>query len=335
MWRTRHTAVGVTILIAALCLQLGCASNTTDGPLTLQLAHVGAPGSLFALTAEEFARRVNDELAGRVELRVFGSSQLGGDEIALQKLKLGTLDFSLPSTVMSSQVEEFGLFEMPYLVRDREHMGRIESEVFWESLAPAAAAKGFTVLAVWENGFRSLTNNVRPIVTPADLAGIKLRTPSGVWRLKMFQAYGANPSPMPFSELFVALQTGVMDGQENPLHQINGLRLQEVQKYLSLSRHVYTPAYLITGTSHWQQLDAELRDRLAAMARDMAVFARQTGERLDAELLDALRGAGILVNEVDREAFISAAEPIYAEFGSEVRGGQQLVERAVALATPN
>src|SRR3546814_12961688 len=100
----------------------------------------------------------------------------------LQKLKLGTIDMVLPSTVMSSEVDLFGLFEMPYIVKDREHMKRIEKEIFWPKLAPAAEKKGLTILAVWENGYRHITNNKHPIVKPADLHGIKLRTPKGKWR---------------------------------------------------------------------------------------------------------------------------------------------------------
>lgn len=188
--------------------------------LELKLGHVGEPGSLFAQSAEEFAKRANAKLGNKGKVLVFGSSQLGGDKELIQKLKLGTVDFALPSTVMSSEVDVFGIFEMPYLVKDRAHMGRIEKEVFWSALAPAAEAKGLKILAVWENGFRHITNSRHPIKEPADLKGIKLRVPEGKWRVKMFQAYGANPSPMKFSEVFVALQTGVMDGQENPFTQI-------------------------------------------------------------------------------------------------------------------
>lgn len=188
--------------------------------IELKLGHVAAPGSLFDTVSKEFAKRVNDKLAGKAKVVVFGSSQLGNDRELLQKVKLGTVDFALPTTVMSSEVDLFGLFEMPYLVKDRAHMGRIEKEIFWPSLAPLAERKGLKVLAVWENGYRHITNNRRPIVKPADLNGIKLRTPRGKWRVKMFEAYGASPSPLPFSEVFTALQTGVMDGQENPFANI-------------------------------------------------------------------------------------------------------------------
>jgi TRAP-type C4-dicarboxylate transport system substrate-binding protein len=133
---------------------------------------------------------------GVAEIEVYHSSQLGNDSELLQKLRLGTVDFALPSTIMSSVADEFGMFELPYLVKDREHMKRIEEQIFWPTLAPIAEQKGYNILAVWENGFRHITNNVRPIVKPEDLKGIKLRTPSGVWRVRMFELYFESPSPM-------------------------------------------------------------------------------------------------------------------------------------------
>ncbi len=233
------------------------------GPVAAQteikFGHVGEPGSLFAASADEFARRANAKLGNKAKVVVFGSSQLGGDKELLQKLKLGTVDIALPSTVMSSESDLFGVFEMPYLVKDRAHMGRIEKDVFWSKLAPEAEKKGLKVIAVWENGYRHITNSKRPINAPADLQGIKLRVPEGKWRVKMFQTYGANPSPMKFSEVFTALQTGVMDGQENPFTQIYSAKFQEVQKFISLTGHVYTPAYVTVGAKKWESLPADVR----------------------------------------------------------------------------
>ncbi|MEP6657574.1 MAG: TRAP transporter substrate-binding protein, partial [Betaproteobacteria bacterium] len=234
----------------------------------IKLGHVGEPGSLFQKSADEYARRANAKLGNKGKVTVFGSSQLGGDKEMVQKVKLGTLDMALPSTVMSSEVDLLGIFEMPYIVKDRAHMARIEQEIFWPKLEPEAEKKGLKTLAIWENGYRHITNNKRPIKTPADLQGIKLRVPEGKWRVKMFQAYGANPSPMKFSELFTALQTGVMDGEENPFTQIYSAKLQEVQKFLSLSGHVYTPAYLIVGTRHWSSLPADVRKIMEDTARE-------------------------------------------------------------------
>jgi tripartite ATP-independent transporter DctP family solute receptor len=273
---------------------------------------------------------VEERSVGAVTVTVFGSSQLGGDETLLQKLRLGTIDISLPSTVMSSTIEQFGLFEMPYLVRDRDHMRRIEAAVIWPDLAPLAEARRYTILAVWENGFRHITNNLRPIRTPGDLVGIKLRTPRGIWRVKLFQALGASPTPMSYSEVFMALQTGVMDGQENPLAQIHSGRLHEVQKYLSLTGHVYTPAFVTVGSVRWRRLPEDVRSTVAQIAKEMQPFVYETAIRLEAEYLADMQASGIEVNEADAEAFLAASRPVYEEFAATVDGGGDLIARATA-----
>ena len=157
-------------LLGALCACLLAASPAL-AQTEIKFGHVGEPGSLFAQSAEEFARRANTKLGSKAKVVVYGSSQLGGDKELVQKLKLGTVDIALPSTVMTSEADIFGVFEMPYLVKDRKHMSRIEKEVFWPSIAPAAEKKGLKVIAVWENGYRHITNSKRPINTPEDLKG--------------------------------------------------------------------------------------------------------------------------------------------------------------------
>jgi tripartite ATP-independent transporter DctP family solute receptor len=326
--RARIHVLAAAAVLGATAL-LGAAPALAQ--MEIKLGHVGEPGSLFQISADEFARRANARLAGKAKVVVYGSSQLGGDKEMMQKLKLGTIDLALPSTVMSSEVDLAGMFEMPYIVKDRAHMARIEKEVFWPGIAPAIEKKGLKVLAVWENGVRHITNNKRPIRTPADLQGIKLRVPGGKWRVKMFQAYGANPSPMKFSELFTALQTGVMDAQENPFTQIYSAKLHEVQKYLSLSGHVYTPAYLTAGTKRFESLPADVRQVLEQTARETQAYVYETAAKDETELLAKLKQSGIQVNEVDKNAFIVASKPIYEEFGTEVNGAKALIDKAVAL----
>jgi tripartite ATP-independent transporter DctP family solute receptor len=210
-------------------------------------------------------------------------------------------------------------------------MQRIEKEVFWKALAPAAEAKGLKILAVWENGYRHITNSKRPINTPADLQGIKLRVPEGKWRVKMFQTYGANPSPMKFSEVFTALQTGVMDGQENPFTQIYSAKFQEVQKFLSLTGHVYTPAYATVGVKKWAALPADVRSALEAVAKETQAFVYQKAAKDDDELLAKLKSGGMQVNTPNKDAFIAASKPVYEEFSKEVKGAKEVIDRAIAL----
>jgi tripartite ATP-independent transporter DctP family solute receptor len=298
----------------------------------IKFGHVGEPGSLFAKSAEEFAKRANSKLGNKAKVVVYGSSQLGGDKELLQKLKLGTVDIALPSTVMSSESDLFGIFEMPYLVKDRKHMQAIEKAIVWPKLAPEVEKKGLKVIAVWENGYRHITNNRKPIKLPGDLQGIKLRVPEGKWRVKMFQAYGANPSPMKFSEVFTALQTGVMDGQENPFSQIVSAKFQEVQKYLSLTGHVYTPAYATVGAKKWGALPADVRKVLEDTAKEMQAFVYTTAEKDENELLQKIKAAGVQVNEADKAAFVKASKAVYDEFGQSVKGSKELIDQALALA---
>lgn len=319
----------LTKLLPLVCGTMLFASSAL-AQTEIKFGHVGGPGSLFDKSATEFAKRANAKLGTKAKVVVFGSSQLGGDSEMLKKLKLGTLDLTLPSTVMSSQVPVFGMFEMPYLVKSREHMAKIRDQIVIPSLEPAAEKAGYHIIGVWENGFRQITNSKHPIVKPDDLKGIKLRTPKGVWRVKMFQAYGANPSPLALSEVFVALQTGVMDGQENPLAQIYPLRFQEVQKYLSMTGHVYTPAYVTAGAS-WKKLPADVQKILADTAKEMQPVVYKMAADLDNELLGKLKAAGMQVNEADKDAFIKASAKVYEEFSKEVPDGKPLVDKALAL----
>jgi tripartite ATP-independent transporter DctP family solute receptor len=317
--------------LAALAVAVPLANADAQG-LQLRFGHVGNPGSLFSDSAENFAACANPKLGDKGEVQVFGSSQLGNDQELLQKLKLGQVNFSLPSTVMSSVTPEFGVFEMPYIVQDRDHMRKIRDEVVMTTLQEAAQKKGYRILGVWENGFRHITNNVRPIVKPEDLQGIKLRTPKGEWRVKMFRAYGANPTPLAFSEVFTALKTGVMDGQENPFAQIYSAKFQEVQKYLSLTGHVYTPAYILTSDAEFAKLAEDVQQVLSDCAQENSEWVYNKAAELENDLLGKIKEAGVAVNEADKAAFVAASKAIYDEFSSTVEGGPELVDALQKLA---
>lgn len=318
-------------MITVAVILYGCGgADASSSVIELKLGHASSPGSLVAVTAEEFVRRVNEELAGQVHISLFGSGQLGGDEVLTIKLRLGTVDFALPSTTLSSTIEPFGFFELPYLINDRDHLERVEREIFWPHIAPYADGMDFGILALWEHGFRQITNNARPIVVPEDLQGIKLRVPSGFWRIAAFQAFGANPTPMPLTEVFVALQTGVLDGQENPLPQIYASRFQEVQRYLSLSNHIYSPVFVTVGAKKWATHPPEVRATIQRIAREVQEFSRAQGELMDETIREEL-SSSVEINPVDRAAFIAASAPLYEQFGRIVPEGTEWIEMALAL----
>jgi len=302
----------------------------TAAETTLKFGHVGAPGSLFEATANNYAACVADKSGGSVEVQTFGSSQLGKDNELLQKLKLGQVDFALPSSVMSSVDSIFGIFEMPYIIKDRDHMRRVQ-DAMMDRFQDAANGRGYHIVGLAENGFRHITNNTRPINKPEDLKGIKLRTPNGEWRVKMFREYGANPTPMAFSDVFTALQTGVMDGQENPYAQIASAKFQEVQEYLSITGHVYTPAYILASQKHFGNHSEEMQAMLSDCADETQTFTYEKAAEMETELLEVIREAGVEVNEADKDAFIEASKPIYDAFAKDVEGGQEMIDAVLSL----
>ena len=323
--------------IPFIAVLLGAALTVTAGQasaekLILKFGHVGNPGSLFEASVNEFVKNANEKLGDRAEVQAFGSSQLGKDSELLQKLKLGQITFALPSSVMSSVADEFGIFEMPYIVQSRDHMKAIQDTLGESVFNAAAQEKGYRILSYYENGFRHITNNTRPVNVPEDLAGIKLRTPKGEWRVKMFQLYGANPTPMAFSEVFTALKTGVIDGQENPYAQIWSAKFQEVQKYLSITGHVYTPAYVLVSDKNFAKLPEDIQTDLMDAAAESQAAVYEMAAQLETDLLENLKEGGMEVNEADKQAFIDASKPIYDEFAASVEGGAELIEQVQALA---
>jgi tripartite ATP-independent transporter DctP family solute receptor len=320
--------VKLPVLLGIVVVSVGLwpAAAGAQQPLTIRLGHVGFPGSIFDIVSNRFARDANEALKGRVEVRVFHSSQLGTDEAMIKGIRVSAPEMQAPSTIMSTVDQRYGVFEMPYIIVNRAHMKKVaENKEVQKALFDGLPARGMRLLGVWENGFRHITSNVRPVVRPEDLKGMKLRVPGGVWRVKMFQAYGANPSPMPFAEVYSALQSGVMDAQENPFPQIWSAKFHEVQKFLSLTGHVYTPAYLIVSEDFWRKLPKDVQDTLSRIAWATGDFARSEGERLDRELMDKL-APPMKSNEADKEAFIRASAGVYEEFGQQVPDGAKLVK---------
>lgn len=301
----------------------------------LKVATSAQIGSLQYNTTQYFTDVANDALKEKgidYNLKFFGAGQLGKDKDVQQKLKLGTIDLALLTSTLPTHVSEMALFELPFLVADRNHVAKIEQDVFWPYIAPAAEKKGYKVIGFWENGFRNITNSKRPINKPEDLEGLKIRTPNSSWRVKMFKGWGANPTPMSFGEVFIGLQTGVIDGQENPYTNIYAAKLNEVQGYLSVTNHVYTPAYLTAGSRHYGKLPADVREILEAAAKDAQAWGYEQAAKLETELKDKLVAGGMKLNVADRDAFVSASKPIYESFVAEVNNGEVMLDKALASA---
>jgi TRAP-type transport system periplasmic protein len=314
--------------VIALLLQLSCA-HAQKAPL--YLAHIGGPGSLFEVSANEFARRANAKLPDSYRVVSVGESALGDDVAVLGKLKRGEVAMGLPSSAMASVSDKFSIFELPFLIRDRAQLQRVSGTLLNQYLQPAAHKQGYRILAIWENGFRHITNNVRPIKKPEDLRGLKIRVPPGAWREKLFRALGAEPVPMALRETYVALRSGAIDGQENPLQQIKGSRFTEVQRYLTYSEHVYTPAYLLVGEDAFAKLPPDVQQILSSTAREMQGWVYANAMRIESSLIDEFEEV-VQVNQVNTKAFEAATRPLYGEFIRTVEDGAKMVTIVTGMA---
>ncbi len=314
----------VTSLLAILLagLSLSCRPEG-NGKVVIRLGHIGFPESPFDHGARKFKELLEARFPDRVEVRIFGSAQLGEDKEMLEGLRLGTLEMHVPSSVLHSVEPKFGVFDLPFLVLEREQMARIADGPVGEELAEALLAHDLVLLGLWENGFRMITNNVRPIVQPEDLKGIKIRTPKDPERVKLFEAFGANPTSMSFGEVFSALKQGVIDGQENPFSQIVPARFHEVQRFLSVSRHVYSPAYPLMSRQYLESLDEDLQVGIREVAAEVGRFHRELGVREDARYRTMLE-EHLQISEIDQPAFAERAEPLYEEFNRHF--GPELVD---------
>jgi tripartite ATP-independent transporter DctP family solute receptor len=319
------------LALAILGLFASCGRDAY-GPRVIRLGHIGFPDSPYDQGARKFKELLEARFPGKVEVRVYGSAQLGEDKEMLEGLRLGTLEMHVPSSVLHSVEPMFGLFDLPFLIRDRKQVERIAEGPVGERLKGALADDSLVLLGLWENGFRMITNNVRPVRRPEDLRGIRLRTPKDPERMKMFAAFGASPTSMSFGELFSALRQGVIDGQENPLAQIVPGRFYEVQRYLSLSRHVYSPAYPVMSRTYFEALDEELRAGILESAAEVGRFHRDLGEKED-EGFRKLLEERMEVTEIDEAAFAAAAEPLYHDF--EERFGREMVETVRSYREPS
>ncbi|MGO9174256.1 MAG: TRAP transporter substrate-binding protein [Rhodomicrobium sp.] len=310
-------------LLAALILLF---ENGAHGQgVLLRLGHAGGPGSIQAVAAEEFAARVNKELGSEAQLTVYGNSALGNDTDLLKKLRTGDVELAIIAAPMSSVADEFGVFDMPFLVRGRAHVRLFRKALMEKYLQPAVQAKGYRVLGMWEFGVRHVTNGIRPIKVPHDLDGLRFRVPKAEWRIKMFESYGVKVTPMEIKDIYPSLQQGKLDGLEMPLPVLCSLDIHKVQKYLSLTGHLYSPAFLVIDEAQFQRLPANVRKVLPLQAQAIEDWVLERGEELDASWLARVKET-MEVNEADRFTFTLLAMAIYREFVSKVPNGKAMMK---------
>jgi tripartite ATP-independent transporter DctP family solute receptor len=320
-----HKPIAAAVMLIAFHQSLAAEPSKAGPAIELRLAHVTSPGSLYDIAANEFARRVRERLNGRVTITVIPDSKLGNDPQLLEKVRQGELDFCLSAQSAASISPLFSVFDVPYLVLTRQHLRSSREVILKKYFQPAAHAQGLLILGMWENGFRHITNNVRPINTPADLIGLKIRVPQGSRFLTALKSYGAAPAEYPYGPpLIEALKSGTFDGQENPFGQIRSLKMDAVQKYLSLTYHNYVPGYLLGNEKKIAALPADVQAALKKTGAELQDWSMSKGEMLDIEMRSVLSRT-MAVNEIDTLAFLAASLPAYKQFATEVPQGKELI----------
>lgn len=301
-----------TISGAVAALLLG-ASLTMAAPITLKLGHIAEPENPYGQGADHFAKLVKERSNGEIDIKVYPSSQLGNQRDLVEGLGFGTVDMTLTGTaVLGNFVPEVAVFDLPFIFRDVNHAYKALDTVGMD-LAKKGEDRGMITLAIWENGVRHMTNNARPIKTPADMKGLKFRVMEQPVYIEMMKSLGASPTPMAMSELYTALQKGVIDGQENPLAHIATKRFNEVQKYLSLSGHTYASEPLLISKTAWNKLTPEQQQILKKAAEDTRDWERQLCRDLEGKFLQQIKDSGTtqVNDDVDKEAFAKATRPVW------------------------
>jgi tripartite ATP-independent transporter DctP family solute receptor len=274
---------------------------------------------------------VKERSGGRIEVQVAGSAQLGDDVAMITGLRTGSIDMSLNSQgAISNVVPEYAALGLPYLFDSAPHAWKVIDGPVGEEIAKKSEAKGMVVLGYMDNGIRHTSNNKRPIERPDDVKGLKIRTPPSPVAVSIFRALGADTQALKFSELYIALQQGTVDGQENPVTNFYYSKLHEVQPHLALTGHMYETTPFLVSKRTWDKLSEADRQSIRAAAKEAVQHQRDLALADDKRLLEQLPKEGVKITQVDREAFRKATAPVIEEFAKGELGG--FVRQVVAEA---
>ncbi|MCX8004104.1 MAG: TRAP transporter substrate-binding protein [Burkholderiaceae bacterium] len=317
-----------TLSIAAA---LTLAAATAAAQTKLTLGHGAAIGNPRHEAAVAFANAVKQKSGGKLEVQVAPAAQLGDDAAMITALRSGTLDMSVNSQgATSAVVPEYAAFGMPFLFSTPAQAFKLLDGPLGKELAEKSAQKGLIVLGYWDNGIRHLSNSKKPVLSPADLKGLKIRTPPDPVTIDIMGALGAETQQIKFSELYVALQQGVVDGQENPLANIDASKLYEVQKFISLTGHKFEMNPFLMSKRTWDRLSEAERKIIQEAAAEATALQRRLMQEADARLVGELKGKGVRIDSVDQGQFQKATQSVIAKWSNGPIG--DYVKKVVAAA---
>ena len=317
----RDIALAVALAIAALSPLAASAQEAMKMNISI------GQNSHYGVAVDAFAREIEKRSNGRYKVQNFYSGALGAERESIEAVQLGTLDLTMTSTgPVPNFVPEVAILDIPFLFKDYPHARATLDGPIGQDMLTKFPAKGIQALAWGENGFRHMTNNKRPVNSPEDLKGLKMRTMENPVHIQAYKAFGIIPTPMAFTEVFTALQQGTVDGQENPLSVISAAKFEQVQKYMTLTGHVYSPALILMNKAKWDKLPAADKAIFVESAKE-AVKANRA--RIDEDERKAVadlqsKGMTVVVN-VDKSKFQATLGPTFTEFGKKF--GQDNIDK--------
>ena len=320
----------VTIAMSALCAVGMASAGTAVAQTTMKISISIAQNSHQGVGIDTFAREVERRTNGRYKVQTFYSGALGAERESIEATQLGTQELTLTSTgPVPNFVPEVRILDVPFLFRDYAHARSVLDGPIGQEMLAKFDAKGLKALAWAENGFRHMTNSKRAINGPEDLKGLKIRTMENPVHIQAYKGFGINPTPMAFTEVFMALQQGTVDGQENPLSVITAAKFEQVQKYLSLTGHVYSPAVILMNKAKFDELTSADKQNFIDAAKEAAKANRARVDLDEKTAVADLRAKGMqVIDVVDRSKYQAALTPVYAEFAKQF--GQANLDRIKA-----
>lgn len=312
-----------------LGLVAGCAAMLAAGAASaaeykFKLAHEVAKESTQHLAATRFAELVKERTKGAIEITVYPNSGLGPAQQALNLMRGGSVEIiQSGSTTFNGIVPETAALELPFLFRDSAHAYKVLDGKVGQSLLDKLDQHGIKGLGFLENGWREVTNNRHPVRSHEDIKGLKIRTTPNPFHIQAFQLLGANPVPMAYAELYSALETGAVDAQEHPLPVLWAAKFYEVQKYLTLTHHAYSPLLIVMNKPKYEALPAEYKTVLLEAAHETATYQRDLNAKQIAEIIVGLKKAGVeVIEQIDTAGFKQVVdEPLRKTFAEKYGSG--------------
>ena len=266
---------------------------------TIKFAFVNTADSAHGVGATRLAEVVAQKSGGRLQLKLYPAGTLGSEAVVASSLQGGTIDMSMMGPgLLTGMDKEFGVFDTPFLFENYKEVDTALDGPVGKKLLDKLPAKGLIGLSYWDHGFRILTNSKKPIVKVEDIAGLKIRVQQIPVFIDMFNALGANAVPMPFTELYGALENKAVDGQENPFVSVEVTKFYEVQKYASSTRHAYSPLLVLVSKKFWDTLSPEEQKILADAASEVKSYERKVSRDMDAKAVETLKAKGMTITEV-------------------------------------